>query len=158
GREAGDGPGRGWAGVAELVRLAGSPAAWRDDAGADSPSDVPGLDQLSRRMFFKLAGAAVTAAGLAACSSRPARELRPYANQPPELTPGVPLHYATALVEDGFATGVIVASQDGRPTKVEGNPDHPASLGATRAIEQAAVLSLFDPQRARQITDREAVA
>jgi Fe-S-cluster-containing dehydrogenase component/anaerobic selenocysteine-containing dehydrogenase len=170
---------RGWAGVVELVRLAGSPAAWRDDAGdaeialsglADPPAaarradlaaaveDRPGLDQLSRRMFFKLAGAGAATAGLAACSSRPAREIRPYANQPPELTPGVPLHYATALVEDGFATGVIVASQDGRPIKVEGNPEHPASLGATRAIEQAAVLSLFDPQRARQITDRGAAA
>jgi Fe-S-cluster-containing dehydrogenase component len=183
-RTVGEGAGRGWAGVTELVRLAGSPAAWHDGgdrasaagwqlagshvaepADVDEPAadaapgagfDGPGLDQLSRRMFFRLAGAGAAAAGLAACSSRPAREILPYAKQPPELTPGVPLHYATALVEDGFATGVVVASQDGRPIKVEGNADHPASLGATRAIEQAAVLSLFDPQRARQITDRGA--
>ncbi|HZJ67513.1 MAG TPA: twin-arginine translocation signal domain-containing protein, partial [Kofleriaceae bacterium] len=153
---------RGWAGVAELVQLAASPAAWPDDHVDDDHDDAsgagPGLDQLSRRMFLGLAGAGAAAAGLAACSSRPAREIRPYANQPPELTPGVPQHYATALVEDGFATGVIVASHEGRPTKIEGNPDHPASLGATRAIEQAAALSLFDPDRARQVTDRGAPA
>ena len=117
---------------------------------------APGLDRLSRRMFFRLAGAGAAAAGLAACSSRPARDILPYANQPPEVTPGVPLHYATALVEDGFATGVLVASHQGRPTKIEGNPDHPASLGATRARDQAAVLSLYDPQRARSITERGA--
>ena len=157
---------RGWAGVAELVQLAASPAAWPDEHAddnehaddEDASGAGPGLDQLSRRMFFKLAGAGAAAAGLAACSSRPAREIRPYANQPPELTPGVPQHYATALVEDGFATGVIVASHEGRPTKIEGNPDHPASLGATRAIEQAGALSLFDPDRARQVTDRGAPA
>jgi len=124
----------------------------------DDDGPALGLDQLSRRAFFRIAGAGAAAAGLAACSSRPAREILPYANQPPEVTPGVALHYATALVEDGFATGVLVASREGRPTKIEGNPDHPASLGATRAIEQAAVLSLFDPQRARTITDRGAPA
>ncbi|HSR98805.1 MAG TPA: 4Fe-4S dicluster domain-containing protein [Kofleriaceae bacterium] len=160
---------RGWAGVDELVRAAASPSNWRADEangdathGADEAVDVvselaheaAGLDQLSRRTFFKLAGAGAAAAGLAACSSRPAREIRPYAQQPPELTPGVPLHYASALVEDGFAIGVVVASQDGRPIKIEGNADHPASLGATRARDQAAVLSLFDPQRAREITER----
>ncbi|MEO8548493.1 MAG: 4Fe-4S dicluster domain-containing protein, partial [Kofleriaceae bacterium] len=91
---------------------------------------------------------------VAACSSRPARDILPYAERPPELTPGVATYYATALVEDGHATGVIVETHEGRPTKIEGNPQHPASLGATRAIEQAAVLSLYDPQRARAITDR----
>ena len=105
--------------------------------------------ELTRRTFVQLVGA-----GLAACSSRPARDILPYANQPPEITPGVPRYYATGLVEDGFATGVVVEAHEGRPTKIEGNRDHPASLGATRAIEQAAVLSLYDPQRIRAITDR----
>ena len=124
----------------------------RDDDAAT------GLDGLSRRALFKLAGAGAAAAGIAACSSRPARDILPYAVQPPEVTPGVPRYYATGLVEDGFATGVLVASREGRPVKVEGNPDHPASLGATRAIEQAAVLSLYDPERARMITERGAPA
>ncbi|HET9627046.1 MAG TPA: hypothetical protein VFP84_37060, partial [Kofleriaceae bacterium] len=125
------GVGDGWAGVRELVEL--------------------GRDQLDRRGFLQLAGLGAAAASLAACSSRPSREILPYANQPPELSPGVAQHYATALVEDGFATGVLVAAHEGRPVKVEGNPDHPASLGATRAIEQAAVLSLFDPERLQAI-------
>ncbi|CAN5227134.1 TAT-variant-translocated molybdopterin oxidoreductase [soil metagenome] len=113
-----------------------------------------GLDELSRRQFFKLAGVGAAAAGVAACSSRPAREILPYAARPPELTPGVATYYATALVQDGHATGVVVETHEGRPTKIEGNPDHPASLGATRAIERAAVRSLYDPKRARAITDR----
>jgi molybdopterin-containing oxidoreductase family iron-sulfur binding subunit len=113
-----------------------------------------GLDELSRRQFFKLAGVGAAAAGIAACSSRPAREILPYAAQPVELTPGKPTYYATALVQDGHATGVLVETHEGRPTKLEGNPHHPASLGATRAIEQAAVMALYDPQRARAITDR----
>jgi Fe-S-cluster-containing dehydrogenase component len=113
-----------------------------------------GLDELSRRQFFKLAGIGAAAAGVAACSSRPAREILPYAARPPELTPGVPTYYASALVQDGHATGVLVETHEGRPTKIEGNPKHPASLGATRAIEQAAVMSLYDPQRARAIAER----
>ena len=124
----------------------------------DVPDPSESLDRLSRRAFFRFAGAGAAAAGLAACSSRPARDILPYASQAPELTPGLPLYYATALVEDGFATGVLVASREGRPTKIEGNPDHPASLGATRARDQAAVLSLYDVQRAREITDRGAPA
>ncbi|HEX2692230.1 MAG TPA: hypothetical protein VHN14_36725, partial [Kofleriaceae bacterium] len=138
---------RGWSGIAALVQLAGSPSAW-----STGVPNAWGLDRISRRALFRLAGAGAAAAGLAACSSRPEREILPYGNQPPEVTPGVPLHYATGLVVDGFATGVLVASREGRPTKIEGNPDHPASLGATRASEQAAVLALYDPQRARAIT------
>src|SRR5215470_8031059 len=120
----------------------------------ESPESPESLDRLSRRAFFRFAGAGAAAAGLAACSSRPARDILPYAVQPPEVTPGVPLYYATALVEDGFATGVLVASREGRPIKIEGNPDHPASLGATRVRDQAAVLALYDPQRAQELTDR----
>ena len=117
-------------------------------------SDPIGLDELSRRQFFRWAGIGAAAASLAACSSRPAREILPYAARPPELTPGKATFYATALVEDGLATGVLVETHEGRPTKIEGNPNHPASLGATRAIEQAAVMSLYDPQRMRAISDR----
>ncbi len=140
--------GRGWAGVAALVRLGAADRGWRE------PDVAEGLDQISRRSLFKWIGGSAALAGLASCSSRPARDIRPYVHQPPELTPGVAQYYATAFVEDGFATGMVVEAHEGRPTKVEGNPDHPASLGATRAIDQAAVLSLFDPQRVRAITDR----
>ncbi len=61
----------------------------------------------------------------------------PYVVQPPEVTPGVPRHYATATTLDGYATGIVVESHEGRPTKVEGNPEHPASLGAASVFDQA---------------------
>jgi len=68
---------------------------------------------------------------------------------PEELVPGRPLYYATALSLAGYATGVLVESHMGRPTKIEGNPQHPASLGATDALTQASILNLYDPDRVR---------
>src|SRR3569623_599157 len=107
-------------------------------------------DELTRRDFLKLLGASIALAGLDGCTRIPAEKILPYVTQPPEVTPGVPLHYATSLVLDGYATGLVVESHAGRPTKVEGNPDHPASLGAAGVFEQASVLQLYDPHRARQ--------
>src|SRR5690242_3007889 len=86
---------------------------------------------------------------LAGCSREHVGKILPYITDPRDVTPGIPRRYATSLVLDGFATGVLVESHEGRPTKIEGNPDHPASLGATGAFEQAAVLGLYDPDRAR---------
>src|SRR5262245_16045933 len=80
--------------------------------------------------------------------------LRPYAVRPSALTPGIPNTYATAMTLDGFATGLLVKSHDGRPTKIEGNPEHPASLGAAGAYEQASILGLYDPARARSMRRR----
>jgi MoCo/4Fe-4S cofactor protein with predicted Tat translocation signal len=103
----------------------------------------------SRREFLKLLGASVALAGLTGCTRAPSEKIVPYASQPPEITPGVATHYATAITIGGYATGLLVESHEGRPTKTEGNPRHPASLGASGAIEQASVLSLYDPSRAR---------
>src|SRR5207237_6355469 len=61
---------------------------------------------------------------------------------------GRPLHYATAQCLGGRAVGLLVTAYEGHPTKVEGNPDHPSSLGATGVFEQASILQLYDPQRA----------
>lgn len=106
---------------------------------------------LDRRAFLRLAGAGAALAGLDGCSSRmPAAHILPYVDNRPELSPGIAQHYATAMTLDGIATGLIVESHDGRPTKVEGNPNHPASLGATGPIEQASVLQLYDPDRAQK--------
>ena len=66
--------------------------------------------------------------------------------------PGKPLFYATAMSVAGIATGVLVESHLGRPTKIEGNPEHPASLGATDARMQASVLTLYDPDRSQTVT------
>ncbi|HEY4306734.1 MAG TPA: 4Fe-4S dicluster domain-containing protein [Gemmatimonadaceae bacterium] len=103
---------------------------------------------LDRREFVRLAGASVALAGLAGCTRLPAKNILPYVDNRPELTPGVAQHYATAMTIDGIATGLLVESHDGRPTKVEGNPDHPASLGGSGPLEQASVLQLYDPDRA----------
>ena len=108
-----------------------------------------GEPTLDRREFLRLAGASVALAGVDGCSRMPAEHILPYVDNRPELTPGGAQHYATAITIDGYATGLIVESHDGRPTKIEGNPAHPASLGATGALEQASVLQLYDPNRAK---------
>ena len=112
-------------------------------------------DGVSRREFVRLVGATILAATGAACGG-PRGEIVPYAVQPPEVVPGVPLHYATAMELDGYAAGLVVESREGRPVKVEGNPVHPASLGAAGVFAQASVLQLYDPDRGRYITRRGA--
>ncbi len=110
-------------------------------------------ESLSRRRFLGLMGASLALAGIGGCSVRPAPEgtIVPYVHPPEEVIPGVPLFYATTMVHGGDAIGLLVESHEGRPTKIEGNPDHPASLGATDAINQASVLSLYDPLRSQAV-------
>src|SRR5204863_1649269 len=75
----------------------------------------------------------------------------PYVRQPENLVPGRPLVFASAMTLSGFGTGVLVESHMGRPTKIEGNPDHPSSLGATDAFMQASILGLYDPNRSQVV-------
>jgi len=120
-----------------------------DDYRAEFPRDVASPpDPLARRDFVKLLGASMALAGLSGCVRKPDREIVPYVDTPPEVVPGNPLNYATSMTVDGYATGLIVESHEGRPTKIEGNPDHPASLGAAGIFEQASLLQLYDPHRA----------
>ena len=123
---------------------------------AEDPEFPPGVDEppseLDRRAVMKLLAAGAGLAGLgsiAACMEAPSKRIMPRVVEPPELTPGVPLEYATSMVLDGFATGLVVTAHEARPTKVEGNPDHPASLGATNQLHQASILELYDPDRPR---------
>jgi molybdopterin-containing oxidoreductase family iron-sulfur binding subunit len=111
-------------------------------------------DPISRRRFLGLMGASLALAGLAGCSMRPApvQKIVPYVRQPEEIVPGKPLFFATAMPLDGLATGVLVESHEGRPTKIEGNPLHPASLGATDVFGQASILDLYDPDRSQTVT------
>ena len=107
---------------------------------------------VSRRRFLELSGASLSLAGLSACVKQPREGLVPYVKQPEELVPGRPLFFATGFTLGGYATGILVESNMGRPTKVEGNPQHPASLGATDLFAQASILSIYDPDRSQTIT------
>ena len=106
---------------------------------------------IPRRDFLKLMGAALALAGVSGCAFQPREEIVPYVKQPEELTAGIPLFYATAMSMSGYALGLLAESHMGRPTKLEGNPDHPASLGAADVWAQASVLSLWDPDRSQAI-------
>jgi MoCo/4Fe-4S cofactor protein with predicted Tat translocation signal len=109
-------------------------------------------DPGSRRRFLRLMGASIALAGASACTKQPKEVIVPYVRQPEELIPGKPLFYATAMSVAGIATGVLAESHLGRPTKIEGNPQHPGSLGATDAAMQASVLTLYDPDRSQTVT------
>jgi len=113
---------------------------------------------LSRRNFLKFMGASIAMFGLSGCQGysepfhpQPLEKIAPYTKQPEIVVPGKPLFYASAFVMGGFANGVLVENHLGRPTKIEGNPDHPASLGATDAITQADILGLYDPERSQAV-------
>ncbi|MDP9114127.1 MAG: TAT-variant-translocated molybdopterin oxidoreductase, partial [Acidobacteriota bacterium] len=109
-------------------------------------------DAASRRNFLRVMGASIALAGAAACTKQPTEKIVPYVRQPEEMVPGKPLFYASAMSVAGIGTGVLVESHLGRPTKIEGNPEHPASLGATDAAMQASVLTLYDPDRSQTVT------
>jgi molybdopterin-containing oxidoreductase family iron-sulfur binding subunit len=102
---------------------------------------------LDRRSALKVFFGGV-AATLAGCG-RPAQEIVPYVQIPERETPGVPLQFASALPLAGYGRGVIITAVEGRPIKINGNPRHPASLGATDVYAEAAVLSLYDPDRSK---------
>ena len=110
------------------------------------------MDPVGRRGFLKLMAASLALAGMSGCTSRPRETIVPYARAPEELVPGKPLFYATAMTLNGAAIGLLVESHEGRPTKVEGNPDHPGSLGATDVFAQASILTLYDPDRSQVVT------
>ena len=107
-----------------------------------------------RRHFLKIMGASMALAGLgvSGCRRWPKENIVPYAHRPENTMPGVPEQYATCFDFGGLSQGVLVTSNDGRPTKIEGNPEHPDSQGKTDAFTQAAILDLYDPDRSRKVT------
>ena len=108
-------------------------------------------DGVHRRDVLKWMAASAALAGLAGCTKMPEQKIVPYVRPPEEIIPGKPLFYATSMTMGGVATGILVESNMGRPTKVEGNPLHPASLGATDIFAQASVLGLYDPDRSQTV-------
>ncbi len=118
---------------------------------AEFPAGALALERgVDRRDFVKLMGASMALGGLAACN-RPAEKIVPYVRQPEGLIPGKPIFFASAMPISGYAHGVLVESHMGRPTKIEGNPDHPSSLGATNSWMQASILGLYDPDRSQVV-------
>jgi len=109
------------------------------------------LDPVGRRGFLKLMSASMALAGVTACTVQPQELIVPYVRQPEEEIPGKPLFFATAMTLGGVASGLLVESHEGRPTKIEGNPDHPMSKGATDLFAQGSVLTLYDPDRSATI-------
>src|ERR1700726_4534352 len=105
--------------------------------------------KLDRRDLLKVMASSAAFAGLSGCTKLPTQKIVPYVRQPEEIIPGKPLLYATTVTLGGVATGVLVESHMARPTKIEGNPDHPGSLGATGAFSQASILGLYDPDRSQ---------
>jgi Fe-S-cluster-containing dehydrogenase component/anaerobic selenocysteine-containing dehydrogenase len=120
-------------------------------AGAVDESIPAFPDAVSRRRFLSLAGASVAIAGASACTRQPVETILPYVRSPEAIVPGETRHYATACALVGPAVGLLVESDMGRPVKIEGNPDHPSSLGATDAFAQASLLTLYDPRRAQAV-------
>ncbi len=108
-------------------------------------------NELSRRRFLKLMGASIALASTTACTRNPLEHIVPYQKQPEEIIPGKPLYYASALTLGGYARGVLVETHEGRPTKIEGNPLHPASLGASDVFMQAELLELYNPERSQAV-------
>ena len=158
------------AAIREKLSKATGPTYWRS---LEELAEEPGFDDVmhrefprlasewpegcSRRDFLRLAGASLALAGLAGCTKQPLEPIVPYVVQPERIVLGRPLYFATAFPVSGIARPIIVKSVEGRPIKVEGNPQHGASLGAADAHSQAAVLGLYDPDRSQTISYKGSV-
>ncbi|MEZ5063745.1 MAG: TAT-variant-translocated molybdopterin oxidoreductase [bacterium] len=117
------------------------------------PEDLPAG---SRRRFLQLMGASLALAGVSGCVPHPNNptwprwpktKILPHAYRPDGTDPGKPQYYATTFEMNGVAKPVLAKSYDGRPIKIEGNPEHPASRGGADAFAQASVLGMYDPTR-----------
>ncbi len=127
--------------------------AFRDYVAREFPSQVEVWDDaVGRRRFLQLMGASLALAGVSGCAFQPPESIVPAVQAPEQNVPGKPLFFASALTLGGYATGVLVESWSGRPTKIEGNPDHPANLGGSDVFMQAAILGMYDPDRSQVVT------
>src|SRR5713226_1393221 len=139
-----------WQSLEELSETKEYREFLENEFSANAESHAEGIN---RREMLKLMAASAALAGLSACTKLPTQKIVPYVRAPEEIVPGKPLFYATAMPHGGFGLGLLVESHMGRPTKVEGNPEHPASLGATDVFAQAAVLTLYDPDRSQVVSN-----
>ncbi len=115
------------------------------------PGAMDEPDGTTRRTFLKMVAASMAMAGLSGCKRKISETIVPYVRQPEQITPGRPLFFATTMTLSGYAQGVIATSREGRPIKLDGNPDHPANLGSSDVFVQAALLDLYDPDRSQTV-------
>lgn len=152
--------------VRETLASARGPRFWRSlEELADGPAFRDMLERefprfaaewtpdLDRRSFLKLSSASLALAGLAGCTRQPFEEIVPYVRQPEQVVPGKPLFFASGLSLGGYAVPVLAESHLGRPTKLDGNPEHPASMGKSDVFTQASVLDLYDPDRLQSVVN-----
>ena len=139
---------------------------WSLDLAPPIAEDQIQEQEIHRRRFLEVMGTSLAAAGVAGlggCNRPPAEEIVPYVRAPEDLVVGVPRYFATSMPFAGYGVGLLVQSHENRPTKVEGNPQHPASpaprtstspgkFGPTDAFAQAAMLDLYDPDRSKAVT------
>ncbi len=134
-----------------LEELAGSPA-FQEALHREFPKGASEwLDKASRRGFLKVMGASLGLAGMTGCVKLPLEPIVPYVRQPENVIPGRPTYYATAMTLGGYANPLLVESHLGRPTKIEGNDQHPASKGGTDIFAQASLLGMYDPDRSQTV-------
>ena len=137
-----------WRSLEELSETPG----FREILEDEFPQQARPLRQaVDRRQFLMLAGASLGLAGLSGCRFLPQKKIVPYVEQPEDMVLGKPMYYASSIPLSGYATGVIVTSHDGRPTKIEGNSEHPASLGAADSFTQGTLLTMYDPDRSQNV-------
>ncbi|MBA3512858.1 MAG: TAT-variant-translocated molybdopterin oxidoreductase [Pyrinomonadaceae bacterium] len=149
-----------------LEELGNSPE-FREFVQRENPQHAEEWDNpVERRTFLKLMGASLALAGLSGCVYQPPEKIVPFVRQPQEAVPGKPLFFATAATVAGIATPLLARSNEGRPTKLEGNPDHPINRSAdpgdrgssaTDLFAQASILDLYDPDRSQTVTYRDEI-
>ncbi len=141
----GHGSKRFWSAVEELL----DEEPFQQWLRAEFPSAAMLLDDPGRRQFLKLMGASLLLSGLGGCGETRSDHARPYVNQPEAERPGVAKEYATAVPFEGYAQPVLAKTFDGRPVKLDGNPDHPAVSGKSDVFMQTALFALYDPERSQ---------
>jgi len=119
-------------------------------ASVEVPTEVEDFE-VDRRDFFKIASGAAALAGLTACTKQPIEKIIPYVDAPEDLLPGRPLFYASSFTKDGYGYPVLVESHMGRPTNIEGNPDHPFGNGGTDIYTTASILDMYNPDRSQSV-------
>ena len=129
-----------------LAELADEPEFRKNLENEFPQSQLGESGSVSRRRFMQLMGASMALASGAGCRWEK-ENILPFTRRPAGMIAGIARHFATSMEVGGHAAGLLVTSHEGRPTKIEGNPQHPVSLGATDAFAQASVLEMYDPDR-----------